>query len=112
MTASVCVDAGVCGLHTQARAHSEDNQHVDFAIESNCDKIEALGARLQETGAVDAYQEISPTTESALLALTREMLHGCCAGCAVPVGLFKAMQVAAGLALPKDIQIQLTKEDS
>ncbi len=30
--------------------------------------------------------------------------------CVVPVGLFKAMQVAAGLALPKDIHIQLTKE--
>lgn len=28
----------------------------------------------------------------------------------VPTGLFKAMQVATGLALPKDIRIRLTKE--
>jgi hypothetical protein len=41
----------------------------------------------------------------------RATLKGCCAGCAVPAGLFKAMQVAAGLALPKDINIRLTKED-
>ncbi|MFN2352102.1 MAG: hypothetical protein ABR497_09170, partial [Kiritimatiellia bacterium] len=36
-------------------------------------------------------------------------LKGCCAGCAVPVGVFKAMQVAAGLALPKDPTITLFK---
>jgi len=39
------------------------------------------------------------------------VLTGCCAGCAVPVGLFKAMQVAAGLALAKDIAITLAKEE-
>jgi len=110
MTAVVRVDAGVCGFHTVARAQTEDSQHVCFNIETDCEKIEALGRRLQETGVIDAYQEISPATESALLALTREALPGCCAGCAVPVALFKAMQVAAGLALPRDIQIILSKE--
>jgi len=40
----------------------------------------------------------------------RETLKGCCAGCAVPAGLFKAMQVAAGLALPQDITIRLSAE--
>jgi len=30
-------------------------------------------------------------------------------GCAVPVGLFKAMQVMAGLALPKDISIRVSQ---
>lgn len=110
MRATVQVNAGVCGFHTLARAQSDDSQHVCFNIETDCGKIEALGSRLQELGAIDAYQEISPTTESILLSLTREVLPGCCAGCAVPVGLFKAMQIAAGLALPKNIHITLTKE--
>jgi hypothetical protein len=44
------------------------------------------------------------------MTAVKETLTGCCAGCAVPVGLFKAMQVAAGLALPKDITIKLTKD--
>jgi hypothetical protein len=59
---------------------------------------------------IDAFQEISPENESVLMATVREILCGCCAGCAVPVGLFKAMQVSAGLALPKEITIQLTQE--
>lgn len=110
MRATVQIDARVCGFHTWAHAQSEDSQHVRFNIETDCEKIEALATRLQEAGAMDAYQEISPATESALLTLTREALPGCCAGCAVPVGLFKAMQVPAGLALPKDIHAALTKE--
>jgi hypothetical protein len=93
-----------------ARAQTEDSQHVRFSVETDCEKIKVLGTRLQEAGAIDAYQEISPATGSVLLTLTREALPGCCAGCAVPVGLFKAMQVAAGLALPKDIHIVLSKE--
>ena len=40
------------------------------------------------------------------IARRREMFH-CCSGCAVPVGIFKGMQVAAGLALPKDIRIAI-----
>ena len=45
-----------------------------------------------------------------VLATARESLKGCCAACAVPVGAFKAMQVAAGVALPEDVTLQITAE--
>ena len=57
-----------------------------------------------------AMVEIDTGICGLLTTAVRENLTGCCAGCAVPVGLFKAMQVAAGLALPKDINIKLGKE--
>ena len=69
-----------------------------------------MAAALAAKGPVDAYREISPEGQSAVLGVARETLRGCCAACATTVGLFKAMQVAAGLALPKDISIKLTKE--
>jgi len=47
--------------------------------------------------------------ESRVMQVIRDNLKGCCAGCAVPVGVFKTMQVAAGLALPKDVTIQISK---
>lgn len=110
MDSRVEVQAGICGFGTVAHVHSDDNQHVKFSVESNCEKIKAFGERLKSLGAIDAYAEIFPGGPSVLLSLAREMLPGCCSGCAVPVGLFKAMQVAAGLALPKDIHITLTRE--
>jgi hypothetical protein len=105
------IDAGICGFRTTACVSSEDGQNIAFDIDTNCDKIARLGQTLGEQGSIDAYQEINPNGPSVIMTTVRETLTGCCAGCAVPVGLFKAMQVAAGLALPKEIRIKLIKED-
>jgi hypothetical protein len=111
MKATVEIDAGICGLRTTACVSSEDNQNVTFDIDTNCDKIARLGKNLGEKGHIDAYQEISMGGPAVIMTTVQENLKGCCAGCAVPVGLFKAMQVATGLALPKDINIKLARED-
>lgn len=110
MIARAEIDAGICGFKTNACASSEDDQYVDFDITSDCEKIRLLASALKERSPIDAYQEISPARDGVLMETVRPILTGCCAGCAVPAGLFKTMQVAAGLALPKDITIQLTKE--
>lgn len=110
MKATVEIEAGVCGFKTRAVAESADDQHVTLAIETDCEKIGQLAAGLAAVQPLDAFQEIHPARESVLLHIVRDTLKGCCAGCAVPAGLFKAMQVAAGLALPKDISIRLAKQ--
>lgn len=110
MKATVQIDAGICGLQTRAEVTSPDDQNVRFSVDSDCEKIRQLGAALTDKGPIDAYQEISPASQSVLMQAVQDTLRGCCAGCAVPAGLFKAMQVAAGIALPKDISIRLTKE--
>jgi len=109
MKASVEIDAGICGFRTTACVNSEDNQNVTFDIDTNCEKITRLAQNLGEKGHIDAYQEISPGGPAVIMTAAEENLTGCCAGCAVPAGLFKAMQVAADLALPKDITIKLAK---
>jgi hypothetical protein len=111
MKATVEIDAGICGFRTNARVASEDDKNVIFDIDTNCDKIARLAKAIGEKGNIDAYQEISPNGPAVIMTTVRETLTGCCAGCAVPVGLFKAMQVAAGLALPKDITIRVAKEE-
>ena len=111
MRAMVDVDAGVCGFQTTLRATSSDGQHVGFEITTDCEKIADLSRRLADTGEVDAYQEIHAARESIVLAAARSTLKGCCAGCAVPVGIFKGLQVAAGLALPRNVSIDIRKED-
>ena len=110
MIAKVEISAGICGFKTTARVESDDDQLVAFRIESDCEKINALAARIADSGALDAYAEISARDQSRLLALAQEQLSGGCAAGAVPIGMFKAMQVAAGLALPREVVIRLEKE--
>ena len=110
MKAKSDIDAGICGFHTTVRASSEDDQFVTFDVKTDCEKISQLAERLKTLNPLDAFEEINPASSSRLLETVRATLPGCCAGCAVPVGLFKAMQVAAGLALPKEVRIAITQE--
>ncbi len=109
LDALVTINAGICGFVTSAEVSSPDNQNVEFRVSSNCEKIAKLGKSLRQHEPIDAYEEINPASDGVLMGLVREHLRGCCSGCVVPSGLFKAMQVAAGLALPKDISISLSK---
>ncbi len=110
MMAIAKIDAGVCGFHTTSNATSEDGMFVEFEVTSDCEKIRGFAEVLASKGPINAYEEMSPVADSVVMATARECIKGCCAGCAVPVGIFKSMQLAAGLALPKDITIHTTKE--
>jgi hypothetical protein len=102
----VVVHAGVCGSVTEATAASSDQQHVEFSVTGPCEKMQGLAAGLP---AVDAYAEIGTGFEGQFHQVVRGALSGCCSGCAVPVGLFKAMQVAAGLALPAPVGMEFER---
>ena len=102
------VDAGICGFHTEIEANSEDEQNVNFIITTQCEKISNLSKKLKT---VDAYNEIKEGFNGEIYKIVFQELKGCCSGCAVPVGIFKSMQVAAMVALPKDIIIRIEKGD-
>jgi len=112
MKATAEIEAGVCGFKTHVTAQCDDGQHVALAVASDCEKIGRVAAALNAVQPLDAFQEIHPGKESVLLGCARQTLQGCCAGCVVPAGLFKTMQVAAGLALPADIAIRLSRKSS
>jgi len=97
--------SGVCGFSATVEARMEGRRCV-LDIQSDCKAIQNLAAELTE---VDPFQEISfrgkgPRT----LALgARYCYHP---ACPVPVGIIKAIEVAAGLALPKEARIDLSKD--
>jgi len=104
--AKATINAGVCGFVTNVTATCEDDQNVGFVVESPCEKIQALGAALPT---VDAYAEIGAGFDGQVLSTARSVLGGCCAGCVVPSGIFKTMQVSARLALPAPIGMQIER---
>ena len=101
------VHAGICGFVTRITATSDDEQCVRFDVASPCENIQGLAARLTE---VDAYAELGAGFDGELHQAARASLKGCCSGCVVPAGLFKAMQVAAKVALPSDAWFHLDRE--
>ncbi|MCG6909322.1 MAG: hypothetical protein LJE94_04265 [Deltaproteobacteria bacterium] len=109
MDAKVKVDAGICGFKTIITATSEDSMNVDLKVVSPCEIIKGLAAQYKEICPINAYQDIGPKSESQILNISRKVLveKGACEACVVPTAVCKAMYVAAGLALPKDIKIEI-----
>ena len=104
------ISAGVCGFHTTVKAASSDMQFVALDITSNCEKIRGLAAALNDP--VDAYQEIGDGHDGVIQRAVRAHLTGCCAGCVVPSGIFKTVQVTGGVALPAPVSYTIEKTDN
>jgi hypothetical protein len=100
------INAGVCGFVTVVTAESDDVQNVSFKFESDCPNVQKLA---EDFPVVDGYQEIGDGYGGVIFTKVISGLKGCCSGCVVPCGIFKAMQVAAGLALPSPASIDIEK---
>jgi hypothetical protein len=82
---------------------------VHLEIETDCETIASLAGALKGKD-IDGYAEIGAGFDGVVMAASRAALSGCCAGCVVPAGIFKAVQVAARVTLPRDVSVTLTKE--
>lgn len=100
------IHAGACGFVTEVVAMGDDDARVSFEVQSPCESIRGLAAGLP---VVDAYSEIGAGFEGQVHRAARGALSGCCSGCAVPIGIFKAMQIAGGLALPTGVTMAFEK---
>ena len=108
MKSKAVIDAGICGFQTIVEAICEDCQNVSIKIDTTCKTIKSFAHNI-EGKQIDAYQEISKNNDSVIFTAAH-VCTGCCKGFIVPVGIFKVLQVAAGLALPKDVAIKITKD--
>ncbi len=107
MRGIVNVMSGICGMITEIRATSQDPSGiVNLDINTRCDSIKALAEDLK---VVNPLEEISfkgkgPKT---LQMAAKHCKH---TACPVPSGIIKAIEVASGLALPKDAHIEVIQE--
>ena len=104
--ATVHVTSGICGFEAQIQSSASDVTSMTREIRSGCPRIRQLAEQLTR---VSALEEIGlPITEtSTYKAANRCSVHG---ACAVPSAILKAIEVAAGLALPADVHIHIEKE--
>ncbi len=101
--ARAVIHSGICGFTTRIEATpSGDGLSVDLTISSDCAAVQKVAAELSQ---VNAFREITYRGEGPqVLALARRLNH---TACPVPAGIIKAVEVAAGLALPASASIEL-----
>jgi hypothetical protein len=99
------IHAGICGFNTTVRT-TMDGTVCKVAIESECKAIQKLAEHLTQVdplGEISSHRRLPKTLEAGQQYCTH-------AACPVPVGIIKAIEVEAHLALPADVTIKLSKE--
>ena len=104
--AKVTVDSGICGFRTVMDVRSDDQQHALVALTTDCPNLKPLEA---ESFEVDAFVECFAKVGKSPVY---ERLRPRCRhpGCPVPSGIIKGVEVACGLALPKDASIHIVRD--
>jgi hypothetical protein len=103
--ATVTIDPGICGLKTVITTSSDDEETVKVTIVSECPSIQAMQEDLAEVNG-DAVC-FSPFSKSPVyLSAEKHFKH---AACPVPAGIVKAVEIACGYALPRDVIMKITK---
>ena len=103
--ARVEVSPGVCGLKTTIAAEADDLYDVAIEIVSECAQVQLLAEELGSVSALSELRQALPET-TVYQAAGRAGLH---VSCPVPSAVLKAVEVAAGLALPADVQIVIRR---
>lgn len=101
----VIVKPGVCGFTTTIEIEKIDKKRLSCKITSDCKTVTTLSGSLSE---IDKWDALKPKAESGLyIKLYEHPLH---LSCPVPVGIIKAVEVEAGLALARDVSISFVTE--
>ena len=118
MTRVEC-DPGICGnscIIDVTRVSDPDVVEADkhkarLKVNSDCKKIARLTNQLTELdeGEVDEWAPIKPRGESKICQYARQCRL--CAACLVPSAILKAVEVEAGLAIPRAAHIEFVSTE-
>lgn len=101
----ITVNAGICGFNTVIKVDSEDMQTATLDICTDCPNLKPMEKEFKE---VDGFEECFAKiydTETYKYA-NKYCRHN---SCPVPSGILKGIEVACGLALPKDPEMKIEK---
>lgn len=99
MTTKLVVDAGICGNTTTIDVVSLPGHKVTVTVTSDCEVVSKMGEGLKELDWLGLWKQ-QGDGYSAYKAASRSTRHFLCP---IPVAVLKAIEVEAGLALPKDV---------
>lgn len=101
----VSVAPGICGFVTTIESLVDDSFEATVSIESDCAHVAKLAEALGRVSVLDELR--APIDKTAVYrAAATCRLH---AACPVPSAIIKAIEVAAGLALPADVHMTIER---
>ncbi|RKX99680.1 MAG: hypothetical protein DRP54_06805 [Spirochaetes bacterium] len=106
MRAKAVVNAGVCGYGAVIIAEAKDAMGKALvSLDTECNNLKELGQNLE----IEIMDVVQKGCSSEIFTQITQLVPNMHCPCPVILGIFEAVKIAAGLALPKDISIRLEK---
>ena len=97
----VVVNPGVCGKNVTIEVEKVGKRGVTVTINSDCEMVNDMGESLDE---VDQWDVFKPPIDSPFYKCALHCrLH---AACPIPMAIIKAIEVEAGLAVPRPVSLR------
>jgi hypothetical protein len=105
MAAKVIINPGACGFTATVVVEIKKNKNFSVTITSECPMVSKLGIELAELTMGDVFKSLlnNPVYKKGATCLRH-------VACPVPSGILKALEVEAGLNVPKDVSITFVTE--
>ncbi len=100
----VKIEPGICGFGCVIEVHKKARYTVSLQVaESDCKHVRRLFQNLYEMNMGDLF---SPISKNPIFLCAQKA--GCHPSCPIPVAALKGVEVAMGMALPRDVTIRFT----
>ena len=101
----VIVNSGACGFTVTITAEKGKHRKVLIALETPCEMVQKM---LADIATVDQRVTLTGFRDNPVyLSAAKHLRH---VACPVPSAILKAIEVEAGLNVPKDVRIEFIRE--
>jgi len=101
----VIVNAGACGFTVTITAEKEPGKKIRISLDTECEMVKKMQ---EDISLLDMRAVFTGHLNNPVYRSAAKYVHH--VACPVVSGILKAVEVEAGLALPKDVRIVFSKD--
>jgi sorbitol-specific phosphotransferase system component IIBC len=99
----ISINPGICGFPATVEIKKTDKRKFELILVTECEKLGQLANMIEILDLVDAFKQ---DKDSRLYSAVSDcQLHP---ACPAPIGIIKALEVEADIALPRDVEIRFS----
>ncbi len=102
---TVIVQSGACGFTTTVTVDKTKDGKLSVTVETQCAMVQKM---CDDIAVLDRFAPLAGFLKNPVYAAAAKHLKH--VACPVPTAILKALEVEAGLNVPKDATIQFTKK--
>ncbi len=104
MTRAV-VNPGICGFSVTIIAEKREGKEIHLSLDTECEMVKKMAEDIASLNMMSAL--IGFANNPVYKSAARHLKH---TACPVPSAILKAVEVEAGLCIPKDVNISFVAE--